>query len=71
MKTGKNIMSKTFSGLELMRILEKNGYIFVRQKGDDMKIKIILTPEDEGGYSVRVPSLDGCFTQGETIEEAI
>ncbi|WP_202909818.1 type II toxin-antitoxin system HicB family antitoxin [Mucilaginibacter pedocola] len=27
-------------------------------------------PEDEGGYSVSVPGLPGCFTQGETIEEA-
>jgi predicted RNase H-like HicB family nuclease len=36
-----------------------------------MKIKVILTPEEEGGYNVRVPSLDGCFTQGDTIEEAI
>jgi antitoxin HicB len=33
--------------------------------------RILLTPEDEGGFSVAVPSLPGCFTQGETIEEAI
>jgi antitoxin HicB len=32
---------------------------------------IIMTPEEEGGYSVSVPSLPGCFSQGETIEEAI
>jgi antitoxin HicB len=32
---------------------------------------ILLTPEDEGGFSVSVPALPGCFTQGETIEEAI
>lgn len=35
------------------------------------KLSILLTPEDEGGYSVTVPELPGCFTQGETIEEAI
>jgi antitoxin HicB len=35
------------------------------------KLTILLTPEDEGGYSVAVPELPGCFTQGETIEEAI
>jgi antitoxin HicB len=33
---------------------------------------ILLTPEpDEGGYSVSVPTLPGCFTQGETLEEAV
>ncbi len=33
---------------------------------------IILYPEqEEGGYSVQVPALPGCVTQGETIEEAI
>jgi predicted RNase H-like HicB family nuclease len=33
--------------------------------------RILLTPEEEGGFSVSVPVLPGCFTQGETIEEAI
>jgi predicted RNase H-like HicB family nuclease len=33
--------------------------------------RILLTPEDEGGFSVSVPALPGCFTQGETIGEAI
>jgi antitoxin HicB len=33
--------------------------------------RILLTPEDEGGFSVSVPALPGCFTQGETIDEAI
>ena len=32
--------------------------------------QIILTPEDDG-YVVTVPSLPGCVTQGDTIEEAI
>jgi len=33
---------------------------------------VILYPEpDEGGYSVTVPALPGCVTQGETLEEAI
>jgi len=26
---------------------------------------------DEDGYSVRVPDLDGCFTQGSTVHEAL
>ena len=32
---------------------------------------VLLYPEpEEGGYSVVVPSLPGCFTQGDTIDEA-
>jgi predicted RNase H-like HicB family nuclease len=30
-----------------------------------------LIPEDEGGYSVVVPGLPGCVSQGETREEAL
>lgn len=33
--------------------------------------RILLTPEDEGGFSVSVPALPGCFTEGETFGEAI
>ena len=33
---------------------------------------IILYPEpEEGGYSVLVPALPGCVTQGETVAECI
>ena len=33
---------------------------------------VVLMPElDEGGYSVAVPALPGCYTQGETREEAL
>jgi predicted RNase H-like HicB family nuclease len=33
--------------------------------------KIHLFAEEEGGYTAIVPSLPGCITYGETIEEAI
>ena len=34
--------------------------------------KIILEPEKEnGGYSVTVPALPGCTSQGETLEECM
>lgn len=36
-----------------------------------MKFNIILEPAEEGGFNVTVPALDGCFTQGETEEEAL
>ena len=32
---------------------------------------MVLTPEDDGGYSVTVPALPGCTSQGETREEAL
>jgi antitoxin HicB len=36
-----------------------------------MKFNIMLEPAEEGGYNVTVPALDGCFTQGDTLEEAL
>jgi antitoxin HicB len=32
--------------------------------------KVYLQPEPDGGYTVIVPSLPGCITYGETIQEA-
>ncbi len=31
----------------------------------------IFTPEDEGGFSVRFPDLPNCFTDAETLPEAM
>ena len=36
-----------------------------------MKLKIILESSDEGGYTVYVPSLPGCISEGENKEEAL
>jgi predicted RNase H-like HicB family nuclease len=36
-----------------------------------MKFNVVLTPAEEGGYSVTVPALDGCYTQGDTEREAL
>ena len=36
-----------------------------------MKLKIILEPSDEGGYTVTVPSLPGCISEGNTKKEAL
>jgi antitoxin HicB len=35
------------------------------------EFEVVLTPEEEGGYSVSVPALPGCVSQGETREEAL
>jgi antitoxin HicB len=32
---------------------------------------IVVDPDPEGGYTVTVPALPGCITQGETTEECI
>ena len=36
-----------------------------------MRLKVLLRPESVGGYSVSVPALPGCYSQGETREEAL
>ena len=36
-----------------------------------MKLKIVLQPSDEGGFTVYVPSLPGCVSEGETEQEAL
>ncbi|AFC99183.1 hypothetical protein Mtc_0416 [Methanocella conradii HZ254] len=35
-----------------------------------LNYRILFKKEPEGGYTVTVPSLPGCITYGETIEEA-
>ena len=36
-----------------------------------MKYRVIVEPQQEGGYTVYVPSLPGCVSQGETVEESM
>ncbi len=36
-----------------------------------MEIKVILEKQEEGGYTVYVPSLSGCISQGDTKEESL
>jgi len=33
--------------------------------------RVLLAPEPEGGFTVTVPTLPGCITYGETIDESI
>jgi len=35
------------------------------------RFTVLLQEEVDGGYSVTVPALDGCQTQGESVEEAL
>lgn len=44
----------------------------MREVTNVRRYTVLLYPEPEdGGYSVLVPSLPGCVTQGETVEEAL
>ena len=33
--------------------------------------QVILIPDETGGFTVEVPSLPGCVSQGDTYEEAL
>lgn len=37
----------------------------------ELSYTIILEPAEEGGYNVSVPALPGCFTQGDTYDDAV
>lgn len=36
-----------------------------------MRLHVLLEPSEEGGYTVTVPSLPGCISEGETREDAL
>ena len=36
-----------------------------------MKLKVILEPSADGGYTAYVPSLPGCISEGKTVEAAM
>jgi predicted RNase H-like HicB family nuclease len=42
-----------------------------RMAAKSHEFEVVLQPEEEGGFSVSVPALPGCHTQGETREEAL
>lgn len=36
-----------------------------------MKLKVILEPSEDGGFTIIVPALPGCISEGNTREEAL
>lgn len=36
-----------------------------------MKLGVVLEPSEEGGYTVYVPSLPGCISEGDTEQQAL
>jgi predicted RNase H-like HicB family nuclease len=36
-----------------------------------MKLKVVLTPSEDGGYTAYIPALRGCISEGDTREDAL
>jgi len=36
-----------------------------------MKLQVVLEPSDEGGFTVYVPALPGCISEGDTEADAM
>ena len=36
-----------------------------------MRYSVVVHQAEEGGFWVEVPALPGCYSQGETVEEAL
>lgn len=36
-----------------------------------MKVKVVFKPAEEGGFTVYVPLLPGCISEGDTFWEAV
>ena len=36
-----------------------------------MKLKVVMEPSEDGGFTVTVPSLPGCISEGDSKDEAL
>ncbi len=36
-----------------------------------MELQVVPEPSDDGGFTVHVPNLPGCISEGETREDAL
>jgi len=36
-----------------------------------MRLRVVLEPSDEGGFTVYVPALPGCISEGNSAQEAL
>jgi predicted RNase H-like HicB family nuclease len=36
-----------------------------------MIFQVVLEPSEDGGYTVYVPALPGCISEGDTVEDAL
>ena len=42
-----------------------------RHESKRVHLKVVLEPSDEGGFTVTVPALPGCISEGRTKAEAL
>jgi predicted RNase H-like HicB family nuclease len=54
-----------------IRVAEKDALLNCSPGDDFMSFKVVLEPSQEGGYTVYVPSLPGCISEGDTVEQAL
>jgi predicted RNase H-like HicB family nuclease len=45
--------------------------IYTLDRGESMRLKIVLERSEEGGFTAFVPSLPGCISEGDSREEAL
>lgn len=43
----------------------------LQKESEIMRFKVVLEPSEDGGYTIYVPSLPGCISEGDTEEEAL
>lgn len=43
----------------------------IRGKSTGVHLKVVLEPSDDGGFTVTVPALPGCISEGQTKAEAL
>ncbi len=41
------------------------------EQEQNKELEVVVEPNDEGGYTARIPSLPGCVSKGATIDEVI
>lgn len=52
-------------------MFSENSYGIIYFGGENMTLKIILEPSEEGGYTAIVPALPGCISEGNSREDAL
>ncbi len=38
---------------------------------EPVKLKVVITPSKDGGYTAYIPALRGCISEGDTREDAL
>ena len=54
--------------MNIIKILDSK---FMKLNYDNQNFPVILQEDETGGYVVTNPSIDGCYSQGDTIEQAL